>query len=352
MRFHRFAIVIGTMAILFVLTGGCAQESRDTLFSAVGSYGDIALMTSSPQISGSLSEFLEIVNPAETFVIKKEDTYRIHSYSDKDWKLGRNYRNILFVIRWGDGGPLEKEVKHLLSEETLTRLTTGQGGMVPVRNPYFKNQLAFVIIASQRSNLRRVLKSQAPIVARTLGENIIERMIQDNQRNGLTPGLDKKYLRDYGFSLEVPRYYKENQVRPDGFPGLELLQSTPVTRGISISWEGTENPAIRITDRDFLLGMRERLGEALHDETLSAGSLEWSTETVAGREVTKLSGAWSSADVGVGGPFRSYFFPDAARERIVCVDLLVYAPNKEKMDYFRSLRAVLETFALAEPGGS
>ncbi|MBU1073753.1 DUF4837 family protein, partial [bacterium] len=50
------------------------------------------------------------------------------------------------------------------------------------------------------------------------------------------------------------------------------------------------------------------------------------------------------------GPFWCYFVADEARGRIFCLDLLVYAPNKEKMDFFRRLRALLETFSLTAPG--
>ena len=62
----------------------------------------------------------------------------------------------------------------------------------------------------------------------------------------------------------------------------------------------------------------------------------------------RLAGDWRSNRVSVGGPFRSYFVADPDQGRLYCLDLLVYAPNREKMDDFRRLRAILETFRTGE----
>ncbi|MBU0743300.1 DUF4837 family protein, partial [bacterium] len=87
-----------------------------------------------------------------------------------------------------------------------------------------------------------------------------------------------------------------------------------------------------------------------HQEELDPVSFVWSHETIAGLRAVKLAGNWTSRRVEVGGPFWCYFVADEARGRIFCLDLLVYAPNKEKMDFFRRLRALLETFSLTAPG--
>jgi len=70
---------------------------------------------------------------------------------------------------------------------------------------------------------------------------------------------------------------------------------------------------------------------------------------VAGLPAVKLTGAWSSRRVTAGGPFWSYFVADARRGRVLCLDLLVYAPDRPKMDYFRRMRAILGTLSLEPP---
>ena len=343
--------LIATAFFLVVagFTGGCSRETRETLFSAVGSYGDVAVFESGKRISSGVDSFLAELNPQERYVLKLEDTYRFHRYAGNDWTSGRNYRNLIFIVRWGDGGPIQKEVARILSAETLDRLVSGNGGLVTLQDPYFRNQLGFVFVSTDRRQLKKHLGDQASTVARVLREDINRRMIHDNRRRGLHPGLAQKYYRDYGFSMEIPRKYKENQVQPDGFPGLELMMAEPVTRGLSVSWEASEDPIASLRDRDFLLGMRERMGRALHSERLEPSTLEWSEVEVAGLDAIRLAGAWASEKVGVGGPFRCYYFADPGNGRVFCVDLLVYAPHKEKMDDFRRLHAILETFSLEKP---
>ena len=62
-----------------------------------------------------------------------------------------------------------------------------------------------------------------------------------------------------------------------------------------------------------------------------------------------LKGAWNSRRFVGGGPFWCYFVPDVERGRIYCVDLLVFAPGMEKMNFFRRMSAVASTFSLKGP---
>jgi hypothetical protein len=63
----------------------------------------------------------------------------------------------------------------------------------------------------------------------------------------------------------------------------------------------------------------------------------------------KLEGAWTSNRFAGGGPFWCYFIPDPDRGRLFCLDLLVYAPGMDKMDFFRRMEAIAGTFATTRP---
>ena len=95
--------------------------------------------------------------------------------------------------------------------------------------------------------------------------------------------------------------------------------------------------------------MRARMGEALHNEEIVPESLVWSEEQLGSNQAVKLEGAWASTVFSGGGPFWSYFVADPAGQRVVLIDLLVFAPGEDKTAYFRQLAATAATFAFQRP---
>jgi len=346
----RAVTILGAVLVLCILISGCQTEGRDSIISAVGSYGDIAMVLSDPELESHLVRFREIMNPQETFVIRQEDTYRFHDFTSDNWRNGRNYRNLLFVCRWGSGGGVESAIKKMLSDKTLDRLTTGRGGVVTVHDPFFRNQLAIIVVARDPNDLVRTLNNHADALRDTLTRDINRRIMADNRRQGLLTGVVENAWRRFGFSLELPDEFAENQTRPGGYPGVEWIRTDGAMRGVTVSWEAVDAPTLTLQDHDALAEIRSQMGEAMHDEgVIESDSFVWTAEVINGRPAVKLAGNWQSRRVEVGGPFWCYFLADETGSRIYCVDLLVYAPNKEKMDYFRRLRASLETFSLTEP---
>ncbi len=346
----RAVTILGAALVFIPQLIGCQTEGRDSIISAVGSYGDIAVMLSDPELDTHLTGFRDTLSPKQSFIIRQEDTYRFYDFPPDRWRDGRNYRNILIVCRWGSGGDVESVVKKVLSDQTLKQLTSGRGGVVTVRDPFFRNQLAIVAVARNPNDLVRSLNGRAEALRDTLARDIDRRIVADNRRQGLLPGIAENAWRRFGFAIELPDVFQENQTRPGGFSGVEWIRTDTAVRGVTIAWEETGSPTHRLEDRDGLADLRARMGEAMHDEgVIDVESFVWSRETVAGLPAVKLAGNWTSRRVEVGGPFWCYFVADESRGRVYCLDLLVYAPNKEKMDYFRRLRATLETFALIEP---
>lgn len=345
--------ILGAAFLMCSMCGGCGEGAdNEPIFSSVGSYGDMAVVTSSPELYGVASSFLDRLSPDVTFVIKKEETYRFQHYTGKDWKSGRNYRNLLFLVRWGDGGPVEKEIRSLISSETLDRLTTGSGGVITLRDPYFRNQLAYIAVSVDRNQLASLLKRNAPALIDTLAADIHRRMARDARRAGISDEAIQRDWNRYGFWLEIPRSFSENQFEPDGFPGVEWLYTSAegTSDGLTYAWLDTDDPEALLGDQEALTAFRREIGAIMHDDSeLHDLSLQWSDELVAGQTAVRLDGAWASRKASVGGPFRSYFIAVPERDYILCVDLLVYAPNREKMDDMRRLRAIVETLSFSAP---
>jgi hypothetical protein len=351
-RFQAVTI-FGAAFILALVCGGCGGSDDEPIFSSVGSYGDVAVITSDAALYDAAVPFLNRLSPDVTFVIKKEETYRFQHFTGDAWKNGRNYRNIIFLVRLGDGGDVEKAVRKLVGQDNVDRLKSGNGDVLIVRDPYFGNQLAFIAASVDRNLLASVLNREGAALGDTLAADVNRRMIRDNRRSGINAEAVRRDWNRYGFHLEIPRIFKENQFEPDGFPGVEWLYSSPegTADGLTYAWTEVDDPAAALADRDVLLALRGDMGETMHDASeLNDLSLKWSEETVAGLAAVRLDGAWASRKASVGGPFRTYFFAVPDRGIVLAVDLLVYAPNREKMEDMRRLRAIVETLSFEPPG--
>ena len=124
---------------------------------------------------------------------------------------------------------------------------------------------------------------------------------------------------------------------------------TGPSRGISLAWMKSKDPVGLLADKEVLAAFRAQLGEELHDEEIIPSSFEWTSTEIGDAPAVKLTGAWTSNKFSGGGAFWCYFLPDPARGRMVCLDLLVFAPGMDKMGFFRRMDAVAGTFSTQRP---
>jgi hypothetical protein len=121
------------------------------------------------------------------------------------------------------------------------------------------------------------------------------------------------------------------------------------SRGLSLAWRKSDDPAELLGDKESLAALRSSLGESLHDEEIIPSSFVWSPAEIGGVECVKLEGAWTSNKFSGGGAFWCYFIPDRDHGRMFCLDLLAYAPGMDKMNFFRRMDAVASTFSTHRP---
>ncbi|MFO7652470.1 MAG: DUF4837 family protein [Candidatus Krumholzibacteriia bacterium] len=327
---------------------GCQGGRESGILMAAGSYGDLAVLVSDGDLEPAADRFLAEVNREVTFVIQAEDRFNVDIYGPRRWELGRGYKNILFLVVLGGGGPVEKEVRKLVSAETLEQIGQGPGGLVQLDDPYATYQYAIVLASSDRNSLLSILRGNSERVRTLIEEKNRKRIQRRNRQDGLDERLMNSYWNRFGFLLEIPREYRENQVLPGGYPAVELMQNAP-SRGITVAWAPHDAPVEALDDREFLFELRSSMGRAVHDEEVAEAPQVWLRERFGERDAVKLEGVWTSNDFAGGGPFWSYFVADPAGGRVFCIDVLVYAPGMDKMTFFRRLEAVAATFSLERP---
>jgi hypothetical protein len=339
---------VGLILIPCLLLGGCGMDSEKGILMAAGSYGDLAVVMSSDNLRPLADSFMAGMNTEFVFVIKPETLFKPDYFGPSKWDLAKGYKNSLFLVRIGDGGKAEKAARNLMSGEAWEKLVSGGGGVVKVADPWSTYQQVIVVASRDRNNLGSILKRNSDKIREIFEDSSRERILRRNRYEGLNTALMDAYWNRYGVFLEIPAAYTQNQFEPDGYPGLELMRTGP-SRGISLAWMKSDDPVGTLADKEALEAFRAQLGDKLHAEEIIPSSFVWRSTEIGGAPAVKLTGAWTSNKFSGGGAFWCYFLPDAARGRLVCLDLLVYAPGMDKMGFFRRMDAVASTFSTQRP---
>ena len=328
--------------------GGCGLDKEKGILMAAGSYGDLAVVVSHPDLLPVADRFVAQFVTEKIFVIKPEPDFKVDIFGPDRFDHAKGYKNVLLLVALGKGGGVEKAARREISQETWERLTAGGGGVVQTKDPWSTYQHLVVAASRDRNNLGSILSRNNEKIREIFEESNRERILRRNRYDGLNTNLVNACMDRLGFFLEIPGEYQQNQLEPDGFPGIEMMRQRP-SRGITVTWQDTPDPAGMLEDRDRLIAMREQMGRRMHSEEILPQTFAWSTVEFDDRSFRKLEGAWSSNRFDGGGAFWSYFLADEKRGRVWCIDLLVYAPGMDKMPMFRRMEAVVSTFSTERP---
>lgn len=324
------------------------MEKDKAILMAAGSYGDLAVVLSDEGLRPLADRYLPLLNDEVTFVIQTEPRFLVDSYPAEKWHLAKGYKNCLFLLHLGLDSAPEKAIRALVPREKWAELQSGRGGIVQVPDPWASYQLLVVVASTDRNTLGSILRQGAPQIRDLIERDSRERILRRNRYDGLQTDLMDTYWKRFGFFLEIPAAFRQNQVLDGELPAVELMQNGP-SQGISICWQEVPDPQAALGDRGVLLRLREQMGRLLHSEDLVPESLVWSEAEIGGRACVKLTGAWTGQSFEGGGPFWCYFIPDGPRSRMFCLDLLVYAPGVDKMAMFRRMDAVAGSFSTTGP---
>lgn len=338
----------GILILALLACSGCGYDENKGLFMAPGSYSDLAVVVSQGDLEPLANRFLETFNTTKTFVIQEETNFLPDIYLPERWDLCKGYKNSLFLVRIGDGGPVEKAVRKSLPKETWEKLASGGGGVVKLNDPWASYQLVVVVASRDRNNLGSLLTKNRSKIQDIFASSSRDRILRRNRYEGLNlPVMDDHWQR-FGFFMETPLDFERIQFLPDGYHGIEMMKKGP-SRGITVTWQASEDPAGQLLDIDSLAAMRTEMGERMHQEEVHPETFVWEATEIGGVECMRLEGAWTSRKFAGGGAFWCYFIPDPARNRLFCVDLLVYAPGMDKMNFFKHLDAIASTFTTHRP---
>ena len=245
----------GLLLISCVWLTGCGFDSEKGILMAAGSYGDLAVVMSDEALRPLTDRFMSEMNVQKIFVIKPEPIFKADYFGPGNWDLAKGYKNALFLVRIGDGGNAEKAAKKLVSGEAWDRLTAGGGGIVKIIDPWSTYQQVVIVASRDRNSLGSILNKNTEKIRGLFEDSNRSRILRRNRYEGLNTAQMDAYWDRYGIFLEIPGEYLQNQLEPDGYPGLELMRNGP-SRGISLAWEKSDDPEAMLADQDALAEIR------------------------------------------------------------------------------------------------
>ncbi len=344
----RFFLKLSLLLTVSITFSGCGIDKDKAILMAAGSYGDLAVVVSEDSMRPMADRFLAILNEDITFVIKPEKLFKPDVFLPRRQEYAQGYKNIIYLVHLGGGGPVEKLVRKKVSKSSLEKLESGGGGIVQLHDPFSTYQFMVVVASKDKNSLGSILRNNSLHIRQILEKSSQERILRRYRYTGLNTPLINDYWDRYGFMMEIPAEFNQNQNQPGGYPGLELMQNSP-SRGISVSWTSIENPTLLLQNQAALFEIRVEMGEKLHNEEIIPSANIWSDTQIQDVDGVKLRGAWNSNSFSGGGAFWCYFIPDESHGRMYCVDILAYAPNLDKLQYFRKMEAIVSTFSTNRP---
>jgi hypothetical protein len=160
-----------------------------------------------------------------------------------------------------------------------------------------------------------------------------------------------KTFKEQGYSIKIPRNYNLVDDTGDflwyryhinGANSMEII-----TYSYPIENEDDENGNTIVAHRDSI-GKKYIPGqvEDSHMITEEAFTPHIFEVELAGKKAFETRGKWEVKGMYMAGPFLSYSVIDKAKNRVVVVEGLTYAPSVNKRDYMFEIEAILKTLKI------
>ena len=336
----RFSYLVLTAFLVVILATSCSERR---VVPAVGSYSDVWLISETGLQSSMVKRFADVLSSPLTYVFETENEFNVFVRNADDFKECTDKKNIVLLVRTDQEGKLRKRVFRTLSSDVLGRVRKDGHLILFKKDLYARDQDIYFLLVNSSVEEDYVLQRLAPMLRDRLRESTKERyrsyLLSAHENKG-----GAKYLwQRYGFTVRHTSEYHKLQERPD-LGAIELHRRDP-SRVLGIFWRNEVDGLPVLADSTELFAFRTSIVDSLYggDYMLPEES-QWSRTEIDGRTAIRLKGVWQNDRDMTGGSFITYFVHDSKRRRLLALDLLLYAPGKDKHPYMRELEALAETF--------
>ncbi|MBN2171518.1 MAG: DUF4837 family protein [Candidatus Krumholzibacteriota bacterium] len=327
------------LAALALAAAGCGGDRN---LPSVGSYSDVLLISETGKSSPQVREFVQALAHPIRYVFEDENEFNVF-HLDVDGITGNtDARNIVFLVRIDEPGALRNRVTRELGRDYLAR-TREEGHLLLYKQDFYaRDQDVYYLLMANRAEQEYVLARLAPTLCQRLRDSTRERYRRYLLRDRENKGGGKYLWQNYGFTLRFPADYHLLQERRD-LRAIELHRTDP-SRGIAVFWRNEVKDAPGLADSTALLDWRAEVADTLYSgDTMLREETVITKATLGEHDAIRAQGVWQNERDMTGGVFITYFIHDTRLERLLAVDLIVYAPGLAKHPYVRELEALAST---------
>jgi hypothetical protein len=323
---------------LCTLASGCGDKP---VLNAVGSYSDVAILTS-PQLLPVATTLEQALEETVEYSLQPEPILNVDIFDIRDRKEAAVYKNIIVLGLLEGSDASSQELKRQLAGESMKGIAARELFLATREDVYSRNQNVLYLAGHERNLMQSAARRQAPAIRGQIELSNRRRLLSFLTSLGRKFPVEEQIRELGGFRLQVPQDYEATRFFGNHEQGSVEIAARNPTRTVAIMWEPAAGPEV-LEDKEYLLERRRRWAEGYLDESLQdAGGFVWSLSSFLGAELPELAGFWEGSTYG--GPFRTTFYYDAATKRLFGINRLCYAPNLPKHVYMRETLAVAESF--------
>lgn len=216
-------------------------------------------------------------------------------------------------------------------------------------NKYASGQVVLTFKSPDKESLEIYLRENSNGIVDYLVRKELERIGQWLEKESATP---KTHIRNtFGFELAYPKGL--SNIREDENFFWATNSSGESRQDISIF--SIPYTSETVFEKDSLIAIRNRvLGKHIKgsfDSQMSTSEVmppEYRKLEIDGLFRAELRGLWEMTTDMMGGPFVMQAFVNENTNRVIFVDVLVYAPEKKKRNLIRNLEGTFYTIEIAE----
>jgi hypothetical protein len=329
----RFALATVALALT---SAACGRLSPPP----AGSYSEVVLFADGDEWAGRVTDLL---TEERDYFVSSEAPFQVEVWASQRAAETPPVKNVVICGVLDARSEVGARIRAVLDEAEAERVRREGAALFTKPDVPRHGQLTLVITAVDPGALRGLLDRRGDRIQEAIEASARARL-RENLLAHRHAELDGE-LRRRGFHLDVPLPYTLHS-QSETPPGVELQRDAP-PRVLGVFWRDAER-APSPEDLDGLFAFRADYVRRRYDgDEMDRARVRCAAARLGPYPAVRMCGYWHNDRFGAaGGYYETYFVWEAVARRIWAVDLVVYAPGREKTTLVRELLAVAETFRL------
>jgi len=315
--------------------------SCSTKREAIGAADEIIVVVSKED-RDSVNIILSQIFSDTLYTPQPEPIYKLIYAEPKGFnELKRHSNLIIGSIGTSELNPGTKLVKSLLGEELFNRTIDGNEQIIFSEDQFGRNQLFMIISGKTSMDINSTLLEKSEWIKSYFDKTFTEKQKKYLFGSDRLKKLSNEFEQKYGWEIQIPW-------------GWEVIKESSDS---NIVWLGRELPYQWFSihwENGFLFEKGDEAAQYARQfplnyyKSIQFNDYQFKIELVKFNDWSawRSQGIWESLDEARGGPFINYTWYDGITDRTYNLNMLVFAPDKNKSTFMRQLDIIAHSFSV------